>query len=83
MLILNANEVRQALPMAAAIGAMREAFAALTQGTAQVPARIALDPSGGGATPSVSAFFGQRSNAVERVAIDFAETVVSSILEAF
>lgn len=50
MLILNANEVRQALPMAAAIGAMREAFAALTQGTAQVPARIALDPPGGGAT---------------------------------
>ena len=39
--------------------------------------------SGGGATPSVSAFFGQRSNAVERVAVDFAETVVSSILEAF
>jgi hypothetical protein len=39
--------------------------------------------SGGGATPSVSAFFGQRSNAVDRVAVDFAETVVSSILEAF
>jgi len=39
--------------------------------------------SGGGNTPSVSAFFGQRSNAVERVAVDFAETVVSSILEAF
>ena len=32
---------------------------------------------------SVSAFFGQRSNAVERIAQDFAETVVSSILEAF
>lgn len=39
--------------------------------------------SGGGDAPSVSAFFGQRSNAVERVAVDFAETVVSSILEAF
>ena len=39
--------------------------------------------SGGGNTPSVSAFFGQRSNAVQRVAVDFAETVVSSILEAF
>ena len=39
--------------------------------------------SGGGDTPNVSAFFGQRSNAVERVAVDFAETVVSSILEAF
>lgn len=34
----------------------------------------ALDPS---------AFFGQQSNAVERVATDFAKTVVSSLLEAF
>ena len=50
MLILNASEVRQALPMAAAIAAMREAFAALTQGTAQAPPRIALDPPGGGTT---------------------------------
>lgn len=39
--------------------------------------------SGGGDVESVSAFFGQRSNAVERIAQDFAETVVSSILEAF
>ena len=39
--------------------------------------------SGGGSAPSVTAFFGQRSNAVERVATDFAQTVVSSILEAF
>ncbi len=38
---------------------------------------------GGGDVQSVSAFFGQRSNAVERIAQDFAETVVSSILEAF
>ena len=39
--------------------------------------------SGGCDVPSVSSFFGQRSNAVERVAVDFAQTVVSSILEAF
>lgn len=39
--------------------------------------------SGGGDVRSASAFFGQRSNAVERIAQDFAETVVSSILEAF
>ena len=39
--------------------------------------------SGGGDVQNVSAFFGQRSNAVERIAQDFAETVVSSILEAF
>lgn len=30
-----------------------------------------------------TAFFGQRSNAVERIAVDFSEAVVSSILEAF
>ena len=39
--------------------------------------------SGGGNVASVSSFFGQRSNAVERIAQDFALTVVSSILEAF
>ena len=39
--------------------------------------------TGGGVVQSVSSFFGQRSNAVERVATDFAQTVVSSILEAF
>ena len=39
--------------------------------------------SGGGDIASASSFFGQRSNAVERIAQDFAETVVSSILEAF
>lgn len=32
---------------------------------------------------NASTFFGQRSNAVERLAGDFADTVVSSILEAF
>ena len=39
--------------------------------------------SGAGDVANVSAFFGQRSNAVERVTQDFAQTVVSSILEAF
>ena len=39
--------------------------------------------SGAGDVANVSSFFGQRSNAVERLAIDFATTVVSSILEAF
>lgn len=39
--------------------------------------------SGAGDVSSASAFFGQRSNAVERMASDFATTVVSSILEAF
>jgi hypothetical protein len=39
--------------------------------------------SGTGGQLDASTFFGQRSNAVERLAQDFAETVVSSILEAF
>ncbi|MCY3842689.1 MAG: LptE family protein [Acidobacteria bacterium] len=39
--------------------------------------------SGAGDVSNASAFFGQRSNAVERMATDFATTVVSSILEAF
>ncbi|GIT67839.1 MAG: hypothetical protein Ct9H300mP25_13110 [Acidobacteriota bacterium] len=39
--------------------------------------------SGAGDVQNVSAFFGQQNNAVERIATDFAATVVSSILEAF
>ena len=38
--------------------------------------------TGGGAL-DVSAFFGQQSNALERIAGDFGKTVVSAILEAF
>ena len=39
--------------------------------------------SGIGDIASVSTFFGQQANTVERLAVDFATTVVSSILEAF
>ena len=39
--------------------------------------------SGTGGQLDASTFFGQQSNAVQRVARDFARTVVSSILEAF
>lgn len=39
--------------------------------------------SGGGGPVDATLFFGQQSNAVQRVARDFARTVVSSILEAF
>ncbi len=42
MLILNANEVRQALPMDQAIAAMKDAYAALSNGTAVVPLRTRL-----------------------------------------
>jgi ornithine cyclodeaminase len=42
MLVLNATDVRQALPMRDAIEAMKEAFAALTAGRAEVPMRAHL-----------------------------------------
>ena len=43
MRILSATDVRDALPMTHAIAAMRQAFAALTAGRADVPERIHLD----------------------------------------
>lgn len=42
MLILNATEIRQALPMNDAIAAMKDAFAALSDGTAVAPLRTRL-----------------------------------------
>ncbi|MEW6084017.1 MAG: ornithine cyclodeaminase family protein [Chloroflexota bacterium] len=42
MLILNANEVRQALPMKDAISAMKDAYASLSDGTAAAPLRTRL-----------------------------------------
>ncbi len=42
MLILNADEVRQALPMHQAIAAMKDAYASLSNGTAGVPLRTRL-----------------------------------------
>jgi ornithine cyclodeaminase/alanine dehydrogenase-like protein (mu-crystallin family) len=42
MLILNANEVRKALPMEKAIEAMKQAYASLSNGTAIVPLRTRL-----------------------------------------
>ena len=42
MLVLNANEVRQALPMDQTIAAMKDAYASLSNGTAVVPMRTRL-----------------------------------------
>ena len=49
MLLLNAAEVRRALPMSAAIEAMRRAFVALSDGLAEVPMRahLAVEPHNG------------------------------------
>lgn len=57
MLILNAADVRAALPMLAAIDAMRRAFLALTGGRADVPRRIHLDiPRHNGISLTMPAF---------------------------
>ncbi|MDX1437910.1 MAG: hypothetical protein R3335_13950, partial [Anaerolineales bacterium] len=45
MLILNSDQVKQALPMAQAIEAMKAAYAALSQGQAHVPLRSHLEIS--------------------------------------
>ena len=42
MLILNAEEIRRALPMDQTIDAMKEAFASLSSGIAVVPLRTRL-----------------------------------------
>ena len=42
MLILNANEVRQALPMKQVIASMKDAYASLSDGTAVVPLRTRI-----------------------------------------
>src|SRR5512136_3044576 len=49
MLILNANDVRKALPMDETIEAMKQAYAALSAGKANVPLRthLAIPPHDG------------------------------------
>jgi len=45
--------------------------------------RQEYEPATGGNLQDVSAFFGQDTNALERMSSDFARTIVTSILEAF
>ena len=49
MLVLQAVEVRKALPMAETIAAMKRAFASLSDGSAQVPlrSRVVVSRHGG------------------------------------
>lgn len=73
MLILSAEDVRAALPMADAIAAMKEAFAAYSSGQATVPPRIHLDlkaPEGVSLVmPSHVAVPGRESLAVKVVSL--------------
>ena len=53
MLILNASQVRQTLPMPAAVAAMKRAFLAISAGEADMPLRSHLDLAGGRGTTLV------------------------------
>ena len=53
MLILNASQVRQTLPMPAAVEAMKRAFLAISSGAADMPLRSHLDLAGGSGTTLV------------------------------
>jgi len=53
MLILNASQVRQTLPMPAAVEAMKRAFLAISSGDADMPLRSHLDLAGGSGTTLV------------------------------
>ena len=53
MLILNASQVRQTLPMPVAVAAMKRAFLAISSGEADMPLRSHLDLAGGSGTTLV------------------------------
>jgi ornithine cyclodeaminase len=53
MLILNASQVRQTLPMPAAVEAMKRAFLAISSGEADMPLRSHMDVAGGSGTTLV------------------------------
>ncbi len=53
MLILNASQVRQTLPMPAAVEAMKRAFLAISSGEADMPLRSHLEVAGGKGTTLV------------------------------
>ena len=52
-------------------------------GTLDQTLEMVDDVATGGGALDASAFFGQDTNALERMASDFGTTVVTSILEAF
>lgn len=66
LLYLGAEDVRRALPMAAAIEAMREAFRDLAEGRVTMPARIRMDGPRGGV---VSLVMPSRSEGISRLAV--------------
>ena len=53
MLILNADQVRQTLPMPAAVAAMKRAFLAISSGEADMPLHSHLEVAGGKGTTFV------------------------------
>src|SRR5258708_6271715 len=77
VLILNAADVRQALPMSQAIAAMKQAFAAFSSGQAVVPSRThlavpALEAMCAGRTIAEIRIFCPSPSAVEALISEFA-----------
>src|SRR4026209_2878729 len=70
MLILNADDVRRALPMPDAIEAMRHAFVALTERRAVVPHRIHLPvPRNAGVSLIMPSFVDAEQPAAQALAV--------------
>lgn len=70
MLILNADDIRRALPMPDAIEAMRQAFAALTAQRAVVPHRIHLPvPRNAGVSLIMPSFVDAEDHAAQALAV--------------
>jgi ornithine cyclodeaminase/alanine dehydrogenase-like protein (mu-crystallin family) len=70
VLILNAAEVRRALPMSEAVAAMKEAFAALTSGRAVMPQRTHLPvPRHAGVSLIMPAFVGDANSQLAALAV--------------
>jgi len=74
--ILNANEVREALPMAAAIEGMKDAYGQLAAGEATVPLRTQVDvPEHQGVTLFMPAYLPERGALAVKVVSVFPENV--------
>lgn len=74
--ILNAEEVRRALPMATAIEAMKDAYAQLSAGKAQVPLRTQIDvPSHEGVSLFMPAYLPAREALAVKIVSVFPQNV--------
>ena len=76
LLILNAEEVRTALPMSIAIEAMKTAFSQLSNGRAQVPLRSRLEvPAHEGVTLIMPAYLSETEDMAVKVVSVFPQNI--------